>query len=345
MVWNVNSKKQNLRLLQGMSFIFILSSTACLAPSGVTQSSKAISSTTTSSGTRFAGGQKAAKIYLKKGASGTLTSYPTSVTIPATNVTVPSEYNPASTVSYNPGVKAERIFDLDGNESKPSWLIDFTVGITHTTAGAGRCATFGGGGTYDVADTFRASELDCAPAGVPVVGSGSPLDPVFMRIILDRNTSYIGSNENLMIQVEYQASGMVPYTVQHAGIPSDPDSVVDQLWKVFWSAGWVSMKPFANFVPTNHAFCSTDASVVPGTTPCGSTSYKGASIHTKQIIIPLSAYPSMNVIQFSRLRSWVTDDAATSGPASTNVSDLCGANPNSPLCLGVVVHSVTLQRI
>jgi hypothetical protein len=57
----------------------------------------------------------------------------------------------------------------------------------------------------------------------------------------------------------------------------------------------------------------------------------------KQVIVPLSAYPSMSVVQLTRVKGRITQ-------AGNYVSTFCTSN-NSPLCLGVVIRSITLMRM
>ncbi len=321
--------------------LIVLGTGSCVAPTSVTSTSRLLSTTPV---TRFASGTKAVKINLHTNhAAGYYPSFPDNADITATPTptAVPTAYGGDGSITYNPGLSAETFYDVDGETamSKPDWLLDFQVGITDLPSASSTCATFGGASSYDVPKVFRVSEKNCV-AGYD--GTGTTSDKVFVRIVLDRDTDYIGANENLMVQVEYQASGIVPYT-SNLNSNTNPEDMVDQLWKIFWSdtlSDSVStpLKPFATFVPPNYSFCGTDVTAAPGR--CSDVDYQGSPIRTKQIMFPLSSYSGMKVIQFSRMHSWITDGV----PAKTSYDAFCTSN-DSPLCGGVVIHSVTLMRI
>lgn len=318
-----------------------LLASSCNAPTSVTSVQKSLVTTTV---TKFAGGTKAVRINLSTDQANS--SFPASAgitTFGPSVATVPTAYGGNGLTTYNPGLSAETFYNLDGETpiSKPSWLLDFQVGTTALPGHTG-CSTFGkAGAALDVEDVFRVSEHDCASTEN---GSGSVSDSVFVRLILDRNSALIGSAENLMIQVEYQASGIVPYSVNEDGY-TDPEKMVDQLWKIFWSNkldGSTTMTPFATFVPPDYSFCSND--VTAGPDRCGVAGYKGAPTRVKQIMIPLSSISDMNVIQFSRIESWnsiVLPTVGTNIKATFNT--FCVAD--SPLCAGVVIRSISLIRI
>lgn len=286
---------------------------------------------------RFADGVKGVKL-ITSVASGT-GSFTAPGTLPA-STPIPSPYPGYDGVTtYLPGVKASQYFDLDGTTviQKPSWLTDVQLGITSTSS-SGACAAFGGSGSLDAQNFYRVSEVDCG-GGSPVAnGLGGSSDPVFVRIVLNRDQSLIGSAENLMLQVEYQASGL--HLNSDGSSTTNPEDNLDQLWKIFWNStlGVSAIpKPFSIFIPPNYGACLDSGSGSTGAPGNCTGSYKGAPIKVKQVIIPLSAYPSMNVVQLTRVKGRVTQPG-------NYVNSFCPAG-DSPLCLGVVIRSITLMRM
>jgi hypothetical protein len=242
--------------------------------------------------------------------------------------------------SYNAGVSATTYFDFDGTTvvSQPAWLTDFQLGITSLAAGSA-CATFGGNSAPDAVNFYRVSETDCKnTAG----GSGVGLDPIFFRAVLNRNTAVLGAAENLLVQVEYQASAL--HLNSDGTDATNVENNLDQLWKIFWNSSLGSgtaPNVFSLFVPPNYAACidhGTGFSDGKGNCDLGvNPSYKGASVKTKQFIIPLASLPNLTVLQFSRMQGRINRaDFVT-------VGDFCASD--SPLCLGVVIRSVTLTRM
>lgn len=310
---------------------------SCNAPVSVTDTASSLGqSTTSSSGSRFASGTKAVKVITSK------TSLTGSFTLPGVLPAVtpiPTTYpGYDGSTTYNPGVSASQYFDTDGTTviSKPSWLVDVQLGITSLTASSA-CATFGGSGSLDVQDYYRTSEINCA---APQDGTGAATDKVFARIVLNRDTSYLGYGENLLVQIEYQAQGL---HLNSDGLAAGAvEDSLDQLWKVFWNSTLGSSstpKPFAVFVPPNYSACLQSGTLDTGAPGNCTGSYRGAPIRVKQMIIPLSAYPTATVIQFSRVKSRITATAPYD-----YVPDFCTSN-DSPLCLGIVIRSITLMRM
>lgn len=302
------------------------------------------SSTSSSSSTRFASGTKGVKIVTTDttgGSFGVPSATPTPTVIPSTY----PGYDGTST--YLPGVSPATYYDLDGTTSisKPSWLLDFQMGISATNA-SGECAGFGtGANSLDPAYFYRVSEFDCDSTscnGGSCNGTGGGSDPVFFRILLDRSTSYIGSAENLMVSVEYQASGL---HLNSDGSGATAEDNLDQLWKIYWNsslAATATPKSFGVFVPPNYSAClssGTGNTGSPGNCPNGTpNTYRGSPIKVRQFIIPLSAYPDLSVIQFTRVRSRIT-----AAGLDNYVSDFCDSN--EPLCLGIIIRSVTITRM
>lgn len=327
-----------LRLSKRISLVIV--AYACLqacSPTSVQEkiSNNTATSSTTGTSQRFADGVKAVKIITSVTAAGSFVN-PASLPV---STPIPSPYPGYDGVTtYQPGVKATQYFALDGTTviAKPSWLVDVQVGITGTTS-ASTCAAFGGSGALDAQNFYRVSEVDCG-GGSPVAnGLGGGTDPVFVRVVLNRDNTYIGSGENLMMQVEYQASGL---HLNSDGASASPEDNLDQLWKIFWNStlGTSSIpKPFSIFVPPNYAACLDSGSGSTGAPGNCTGTYKGSPIKVKQVIVPLSAYPSMNVIQLTRVKGRITQ-------VGNYVNSFCTTS-DSPLCLGVVIRSITLMRM
>jgi hypothetical protein len=307
---------------------------ACNSPTSVSEKVLSTTSQTALSSQRFAGGIKGVKIVTGIGAGGSFTA-PTTVPVATP---IPSGY-PGYTgaTTYIPGVKAAQFYALDGTTiSRPSWLFDVQLGITGISS-VNTCAAFGGNGDRDAQDFYRVSESDCSATTVGLGGNG---DPVFARIILNRDATAIGSSENLMIQIEYQASSL---HLNSDGISSDPEDNVDHLWKIFWNStlGVSSLpNPFSVFVPPNYAACLDTGSGMDGPGSCNAANiaYRGSPVKVKQVIIPLSAYPTMSVIQLSRVKGRISSNVPY-------VQNFCGFSGNNPLCLGMVIRSITLMRM
>ncbi len=331
----------------GISFrikmIFLVSTLSISACKTITAETSN-SSTDASSSARFASGTKGVKIITSDTVGG---SFSTPTTTP-TPTPIPLTYPGGDGAStYLPGISPATYYDLDGTNTitKPSWLLDFQMGISSTSY-SGECAAFGGGANdLDPANYYRVSEMDCDATscnGGTCNGTGSGTDPVFFRIVLDRTTSQIGSGENLLVQVEYQASGL---HLNSDGSAAAAEDNLDQLWKIYWNSSLkstVTPKPFGVFIPPNYSAClSSGTSNVgaPGSCPHGTpNTYRGSPVKVRQFVIPLSAYPDMKVIQFSRVKSRIT-----AAGADNYVDDFCDSN--EPLCLGVVIRSVTIMRM
>ncbi len=316
--------------------IFIFATSACQPQ--VSETSQAVSTASTSASTqRFADGVKAVRINTR---IDPLASSPpiASFAIPTSTpflTTIPSNFPGAGVGNYRAGISPTVYFDLNGTTqiSKPDWLLDFQLGITGT--GNTGCAVFGGAGQLDSQHNFRTSEEDC---GASFDGVGNSNDKVFMRIILDRTATKIGSAENLVVQIEYQASGI---HFNSWGSGTTVDSQQDQVWKVFWDStlaysGTTPSKILGLFVPPNYAACEATGDGSSGV-GCSPGTHRGSAVQVKQIVIPLSAYPTLSVVQISRIISH------SSGAEAAAVSAFCTAD--SPLCLGVVIHSVSLFRM
>ena len=316
--------------------------TACKVTS-TSQSSTTPAGATTNLAS-FVGGTKIVKIITSNSTTstppGSFSGFVSgTTTAPLAPTPVPSGYpGYDGAVTYVPGASATQFYDADGVTviTKPTWLTDVQLGLTGNSPSS-ECATFGGSGQYDVTSYYRVSEANCSTYS----GSGSNVDPVFIRIVLNRDNSVMGTGENLLVQIEYQSSAI---RLNSDGTSSNPEDNVDQLWKVFWntSLGATSVpKPFSVFVPPNFASClpgGTGATGAPGSCPGATTNaYTGAPVTVKQIMIPLSAYPNLSVLQISRVKGRING-------VGNYVGNFCGTS-DSPLCLGLVVRSITLTRI
>lgn len=315
---------------------------SCQSPTGMQESITSIEEEETAV-TRFVStGAKAVKIITSDAAGGSF-SVPTLV--PVSTPVPPLFPGYDGSAVYTPGVSAVTYYDVDGTTSisKPSWLHDVQLGITGITS-TSTCAAFGGSGTLDVSGFYRVSESDC---GAVSNGTGSNVDPVFIRIVLNRDTTVLGSAENLMVQVEYQASSI---RLNSDGVSSNPEDNLDQLWKMFWNTSLsssASPSVFSIFVPPNYSSCQSGGTSTAGAPGNCTGTYTGAPITVRQMIFPLSAYPTMSVIQISRVKGRINNVSFFDSPANTipvnYVSSFCPAD--QPLCLGLVVRSLTLMRM
>lgn len=343
--------------MKNYSFLtLLLFATFALSSCKLTNVQKSLvtaSTSSTSSTSRFAGGTKAVKLITSNtSVTGSFSSFISASTAVPVSTPVPSTFpGYVSGATYVPGVSANQYFDTDGTTSisKPSWLLDVQLGVTHNTA-TNACATFGGASTYDVSGFYRVSEANC---GAVTNGTGGNTDPVFMRIILNRDTSVLGSGENLLIQIEYQASGI---RLNSDGVSTNPENNVDQLWKVFWNtsaASTSSANPFSVFVPPNYGACATGGTYTAGAPGNCTGTYTGAPTTIKQIIIPISAFSTLGVVEISRVKGRINNASYFDAPANTQpvnyVNTYFAGTPScqsdSPLCAGMVVRSILIMRI
>ncbi len=299
-------------------------------------------------GKEFVSGTKGVKLILSD-APGGLGSFDEPGVAPSA-MSIPTGYPGAGTGFYQPGVSAKPTgyFDLDGTTviQKPSWITDVQLGITHVpTASGSKCATFGrSSGNFDVDRFYRVSEVDCGP---PYGLSADLSSQIFLRVILNRDTAFLGTRENLMMQLEYRATGL---RANSDGTNASPEMNLDQLWKVFWGQTLLSsasLTPFSIFIPPNFAhWCRKGSGGYPGGAgDCeGPTAGRSAPAVVKQILIPLASVPKNNVIQLQRVvgRGFTNPNYVTSFCTDTNA---VGAGANSPLCLGLVFQSLTLLRM
>jgi hypothetical protein len=327
---------------------------ACEGLTGVTEKSVQLPD----GSSKFASGTKSVRINLSNRPStgiepkGSFTSSSTDVTPPSAPEIIPSGYpgyDGAST--YYPGVSATYYFDVDGSTpiSKPDWVRDIQVGFLNDPDDASICSMFGKSSST-VPHFFQTSEYNCH--GQPG-GTGSGQDRTFIRILLNRDQAYIGTKENLLVQLEYDATGLrlnpdhldSTSAAPVSGI-TNPEGFVDQLWKIFSGSSLASgatVSPFAMVIPPNHAYhcaggqggsftgCNV-GSATPSTT-------------VRQFVFPLSSLPKAAYIQISRVRGGRLMADGTSQDTAFYSSTCGGTFNNNPYCLGVVFRSLTLIRI
>ena len=317
---------------------------ACDASTGIQESNVPISL----DAHPFADGVRGVKIVTSDDPVTGSFAVPTSVPAPALIPSGFPGYDGSSV--YRPGVSAIHYFSADSSSgtliSKPDWIKDVQLGITdYPSSGSHTCATFGRTGTYDANRFYRLSESDCIGVNTGGASVGGTLDTAFVRVILNRDPAYLGSRENIMVQVEYQATGLRLNPDPTSGTSTNPEDNVDHLWKLFWYSSLNQSTiptPFSVFVPPVYAAQSAGGSGSCTTGTCIGSPY-GAPITTKQILLPVSAYPNQSVIQFSRVRGRIDDAGGAAYIHSFDTSGAC--DHDSPLCLGLVIRSITVLRM
>ncbi len=322
-------KIQFSRHLPLLAFLFLA---ACESQTQTEEASVALST----AGKEFASGAKGVKLILSDGAGG---SFDEPLIAPSA-VSIPLGYPGSGTGFFIPGVsaKATGYFELNGTTpiQKPSWITDVQLGVTHAPSLAGgKCATFGraANGSFDQDRFYRVSEVDCQAFQGADLGSKA-----FIRVILNRDTAFFGTRENLMLQLEYRATGL---RANSDGTDVNPELNLDQLWKVFWGETLLSsasLSPFSILIPPNYAhWCRSGTGSFDAGTCAAPTAGQSAPAIVKQILIPLASNPKNTVIQIQRVLGRVNTN-------SGYVTSFCSGS-DSPLCLGVVFHSLTLLRL
>ena len=326
---------------------------ACDGLTGVSEKSVKISDLST----RYASGTKAVRINLSARPSasgsepkGSFTVATTDLTPASTPAVIPSGYpGYDGSSTYIPGVSATYYYDLDGATpiAKPSWIKDIEVGFLNDPDDApGFCSTFANSSAA-VPYNFQTSEYHCH-AVAPGTGGGT--DRTFIRIVLDRDQAYIGSKENLLLQLEYEATGfrLNPDNKDSAGNTStstNPETFVDQLWKVFSGStlAMTSGVPFSMLIPPNHGFRLQSGQGTPFVQV--STFTPVATV--KQLVFPLASLTDAKYIQISRVRGGRSNFSTGAQDPSyyTGACTSTGSATNNPRCLGVVFRSLTLIRI
>ncbi|MFN7684276.1 MAG: hypothetical protein ACK5QT_02570 [Oligoflexia bacterium] len=307
-------------------------------------------------------GAKSVKIIFKQGSNGSFGAVSASTAVTGLSTT--------TTPDLTGGYEASTFFTTDATPAsmtRPNWLTGVSVtlaGSSNTGALNPACGSFAStnAGSNDSdcgfdsnlncngpVGFYRVSEADCANlissgAGAAIAGTGLSSDPVAVKIFLNRSTAALGSTENLLLVIEYQASGLL-------GSPTNPGNCVDTNTGLpLWSNDCAD-QAYTLYARTRN---SNDAirlqTLIPpqggrviGTPATAPTSFTfGGPIQTKQIIVPLSTLTGgQNVIQLSR------SFGLTHG-GLRNFSSYC-LNPsgggNTPLCLGLVLYSISIFRI
>lgn len=269
---------------------------------------------------------------------------------------------PAAGTAQGLGVPAVRFFTPGGDvTTQPSWLKSVEVGISgNNNAGATNadCARFAGAGedgaqcsfsgnapsnltSCGAAESlFRVSEYDCSRAQ-PRKGVGDGNDSVFIRATFDRDTSLLGTGENILAVLEYSSSFLNPTPTDSTAcfrngvLDTTRVGCADFTWKAFLKHTVAeTLKPFFMLVPPS--FSAVDIGAGTG----------GGGVATRQILLPLSADGSLSVFQLSRI-SGLANDANSHGRfTATCTADGVGNAPaNSPHCMGMVFYSITFFRI
>lgn len=267
------------------------------------------------------------------------------------------------------GVQATQVFNADdsvlatstSSSSWPSWLSSVELGISGSSnqqAGNPDCARFSSsaitsdGGAqckfkYPSADLtscgagagyYRVSDYDCNDHSTSTargIGSGLETDGVYIRAILNRDSSAIGPYENILTVLEYSASAM-------NAAPSNPsscfnggsaliESCSDLTWRIFTKHSVSeTLQSFLLLVPPAFASINT------------STGIGGSGVSTKQFIIPLAGDSHLKVLQISRTG---LSTILSSDPNFANICAPNGSPANSALCVGMVFYSITFYRI
>lgn len=336
-----------------ISLLMSLLVSACNAVTS-TQALEEASATPTPTPALFAGDTKGVKVNMWQTKDKASFNASDISAYSGASVTIPDGFPGAGNGNaYVRGIRPRKLYALDDSELgvAPAWLQSFEVKTK------GDCANFGGIGDYDVENTYRVSEIDCASVMNPEGKKSTSNDEVQIQIVLNRDSNKIGTQENLLVTIEYQASGLHFNSVKLSGSNNDPEENADFVWKVFWDNTLLPTslsKVFSTLVPPVFSACEPSGGTTPaapGSNPCNSGNsipYKGAAIQKKQILIPLSAYPDLSVIRLSRTRGQVNHAAVApgiSGAAFLNNFCVGTASAKSPLCAGMVIHSITLLRI
>ncbi|MBC7690917.1 MAG: hypothetical protein H7222_04055 [Methylotenera sp.] len=257
---------------------------------------------------------------------------------------------------------AKKLFPVDGTNNPiatggpgssgwPAWLTTVRVGLTGTTrtvvadqkpncarfadATTTPCAIGPGGVAVNCngpAGYLRVSEVDCG--NTLTKGTGSEADPVYIRVTFSDQVANLAAHENIMAVLEYAAASINPP-------PSDPTACFtgglftpgntncsDQTWNVYLKklGNTAAANPFLMLIPPAYSYLRPLS--------VSSAESVGAGVASKQIFLPLASNPGLRVLQISRTN-------ATSSYTYSGVT--CPSN--SPLCLGMVLYSLTLYRM
>lgn len=287
-----------------------------------------------------------------------------------------------TTATPGSGHQATSVFNPDGsllsssntkdNAAWPKWVKSLEIGIsgaTNTAAANANCARFAGAtestqkccfrftNSCDATEQFncgtqsglfRVSEKDCMSSTIND-GTGGPNDGVYIRIVLDRSTTYLGASENIMAVVEYAAASLRP-------APQDPTKCFvngkftptnvgcsDFSWQLFLKHSTTEVvQPFMTMIPPTPFALKTNASNVSGAALIANSTVNAGGVASKQFVLPISRDSGLNTIQFSRITAMPTTTVIDKD--GYTFANYCSVS-NSPLCVGLVIYSITLYRM
>jgi hypothetical protein len=314
----------------------------------------------TSSGPTPASGPKAAKIIFTRSLSGsfdTASADSDTTASPGSGFQISRVFNPDNSLLATQTFDSSRV--ATKSKSWPNWLDSFEIGIRASSG----CAKFAdsneilsancnlGGATKSNCgappNQFRISEVDCtASSPVAGTGNGGPSDPVYIRIVFNRSSSYLASNENILVVLEYAASALNPAPEN----PSDcfssssgsfsPERCSDFTWKAYVKTNTTDVvQPFLVLIPPTYS------SVLLGRGADQIARQSGSTLTARQFVVPLFSFAydtnSKTTLQISRINS----NFGSANPVTYCTTDGTSLPGNSPLCAGVVFYSLTLYRI
>lgn len=331
---------------------------ACTSGTTLPVTTASSTPTPSSTPTATASGARAVKIIFQQNSGGSFDAPPSSGT-PA----VPGS-----------GLQATRVFNADGSllasggtsaNAWPQWLSSFEIGISgtsNTSSQNGKCANFADTnesnamncilgttaskcGAYQ--SQFRISEVDCSlNSPVASAGNGGPNDGIYLRAVFNRNTSYLGPYENILVVLEYSASSLnaapASPTNCFSGGNFSPELCSDFVWRAYIKHSTSEVvQPYLLLIPP------TFASVIGSNQTANQNG--GTTISTKQFILPFAGDANLSILQLSRTQSNFSGNPSTSGTSAYNLKYYCTNNGNytgsSPLCAGVIFYSMTFFRI
>ena len=341
-------------LLQLLTVSLLLS--GCFSPSlNFAIPTASITPTATSSATPKATSQQAVKIIFKSNTNGSF-----DLTSPYSNGTATGTGN---------GLPATRFFNADGSPmpTQPQWLSLFELGISgsaNTSAPTPACANFADtteettsncliGNPAAAAqcgannNQFRVSEWDCSLGTSPALtGNGSSTDGVYFRATFNRNSNYMNSTDNILVNIEYAASALNPGPSSPTNCfyqgTFQPEYCSDFVWRAYIKhTSSETVQPFLLLVPP------TFASVLGPTQATNSGG--GVTVSTRQFILPFSGDQNLTIFQVTRTQSNFPGSKTTPGTSAYNLNHYCNSNSlavgGTPLCAGIIFYSVTFFRI
>ncbi len=362
-----------------MGHLFLLTAILFIGLTGCTPTISSLNLNSSSTGTTSSvgasptvsvpSGVKAIKIILQQSAGGSFGTTPTAL----------SHGTPPAPGS---GFPATQIFNTDGtvlatggssSASWPTWLSSFEIGISgtkNTSSPNPNCAGFASNTESTTANCligptgsttsncgapsgmFRVSEADCflSPSSA-LAGTGGPSDGIYFRATFNRSSSALGSNENILVVLEYSAAAVSSAPSNPANCFSGGTASVEACSEFVWRAylkhsASETVQPFLLLVPPT--FSSLFPAGVTTLTAGAASQNSGIGFAAKQFILPLASDSTLTVLQISRTGGTYSGSKATVGDAAYNLYQNCalGSLPaNSPLCAGMVFYSITFYRI